>query len=158
MKPDLSVLPPQARQSPKLLDQVAASTQNVALSALLLPLLECLALRIKDVDFHMHQITVRDGKGEKDRVTMLPDSLVEPLKQQIQKATAIHDQDLVHGHGAVYLPYALERKYSNANKELGWQYVFPADQMSVDPRDGVIRRHHIREQSSFSLSGLSLRR
>ena len=108
-------------------------------------LLECLALRIKDVDFDMHQIAIRDGKGEKDRVTMLPDSLVEQLKLQIQKATAIHKQDLAQGHGAVYLPYALDRKYPNANEELGWQYVFPANKVSVDPRDGVVRHHHILE-------------
>ncbi len=112
-----------------------------------LRLMECLRLRGKDIDFAYHQITVRDGKGEKDRVTMLPRVLVEPLKRQLEKARLLHQQDLAEGHGAVYLPYALERKYPNAAKDWAWQYVFPAATRSADPRSGDIRRHHILEDS-----------
>lgn len=107
-----------------------------------LRLIECLRLRVKDIDFAQHQIVVRDGKGKKDRVTMLPDSLVEPLREQLKRAKMIHQQDLAAGYGAVYLPNALERKYPNANREWIWQYVFPASKRSKDPRSGVIRRHH----------------
>lgn len=85
-----------------------------------LRLMECLRLRVKDVDFEQHQITVRDGKGMKDRVTMLPDRLVEPLKQHLQKVRALHEKDLEEGFGAVYLPFALERKYPAAPRAWGW--------------------------------------
>ncbi len=108
-----------------------------------LRLMECCQFRVKDVDFAYRQITVRDGKGHKDRVTMLPASLAEPLKTHLERVKAIHDQDLADGHGDVYLPNALERKYPNANREWGWQYVFPASRRSVDPRSGVVRRHHL---------------
>jgi len=110
-------------------------------------LMECLQLRVKDLDFTYLQITIRDGKGEKDRVTMLPSSLVEPLQRQLQTTRALHQGDLAEGFGAVYLPYALERKYPNASREWGWQYVFPAEKRSVDPRSGVTRRHHLLEDS-----------
>ncbi len=106
-------------------------------------LTECLQLRVKDIDFTYHQITVRDGKGEKDRVTMLPRSLVEPLKAKLAQVKVQHQRDLADGHGDVYLPYALERKYPSANKEWAWQYVFPAAQFSTDPRSGAVRRHHM---------------
>ena len=112
-----------------------------------LRLIECLRLRVKDVDFENQQITVRDGKGKKDRVTMLPNSVIEPLKLQLEKAKRLHQQDLAEGYGAVYLPYALEQKYPNASREWGWQYVFPAAKGSVDPGSGVTRRHHIGEDS-----------
>jgi len=112
-----------------------------------LRLMEALRLRVKDIDFTYRQITVRDGKGEKDRVTVLPQSLVEPLKCQLAYAKKIHEQDLKEGYGAVYLPYALERKYPNANKEWAWQYVFPADHRSAEPRTGLIRRHHFHEDN-----------
>jgi integron integrase len=112
-----------------------------------LRLSECLQLRVKDLDFEYQQITVRDGKGQKDRVTLLPKSTIEPLKLQLEKAKRLHQQDLAEGYGAVYLPDALERKYPNANREWGWQYVFPAAKRSVDPRSGVTRRHHILEDS-----------
>lgn len=108
-------------------------------------LLECLSLRVADIDFDLKQITVRNGKGGDDRVTMLPATLIEPLKLQLAKAAALHQQDLAHGRGAVYLPHALERKYQNANKEWAWQYVFPADKISTDPRTGEVRRHHLLE-------------
>ncbi|MBI3607647.1 MAG: integron integrase [Nitrospirae bacterium] len=108
-----------------------------------LRLMECCQLRVKDVDFDYRQITVRDGKGAKDRVTMLPASLVEPLKGHLPSVKALHERDLADGFGAVYLPNALERKYPNANRAWGWQYVFPASHRAVDPRSGMTRRHHV---------------
>jgi integron integrase len=110
-----------------------------------LRVMECVRLRVKDIDFGYQQITVRDGKGEKDRRTMLPHSLVEPLKQQLERARLLHKEDLRHGYGNVHLPYALERKYPNAAKEWGWQWVFPANKLSGDLRSGQTRRHHISE-------------
>ncbi|RDH86170.1 MAG: integron integrase [endosymbiont of Escarpia spicata] len=112
-----------------------------------LRLMECVRLRIKDVELSGRQVVVRNGKGGKDRVTLLPDSLQNPLKAQIGRVRALHRQDIVSGFGAVYLPFALERKYPNAPKEWAWQYVFPAADLSNDPRSGVTRRHHIGEQS-----------
>ena len=112
-----------------------------------LRLMEGVRLRVKDLDFEYHTITVRDGKGAKDRVTMLPETLVVPLQDHLRTVKRTHEEDLVKGYGAVYLPYALERKYPNANKEWIWQYVFPANRLSVDPRSGVVRRHHIHESS-----------
>jgi integron integrase len=111
-----------------------------------LRLMECVRLRVKDVDFAMRQITVRDGKGAKDRVTMLPDSPIEPLKRYLEKVKAVHEKDLREGFGEVYLPFALERKYTNAGREWGWQYVFPASQRSIDPLSGKERRHHLDEK------------
>jgi integron integrase len=110
-----------------------------------LRLMEGLRLRVKDIDFEQHQIIVRAGKGDKDRNTILPDTLRQPLKQHLQQVKALHQKDLAAGYGAVYLPYALERKYPNANREWGWQYVFPSYRLSVDPRSGEIRRHHLHE-------------
>ncbi len=110
-----------------------------------LRLMECLRLRVKDIDFAYSQIIVRDGKGQKDRVTVLPASLKEPLQRHLAKVKALHEQDLKEGFGQVYLPFALERKYPNANREWGWQYVFPAAKRSVDPRSGIVRRHHVAE-------------
>ena len=112
-----------------------------------LRLMECVRLRVKDIDFEYKQITVRDGKGAKDRVTMLPESSVELLKHQLDKTRILHQQDLAAGNGDVYLPYALERKYKHANREWGWQYVFPASNLSRDPRSGKFRRHHVDEKS-----------
>jgi integron integrase len=108
-------------------------------------LMECVRLRVKDLDFAYGQITVREGKGEKDRRTILPSALVEPLKTQLAKVRLLHDEDLARGFGSVYLPYALERKYPNASREWGWQWVFPAGTLSVDPRSGLTRRHHASE-------------
>jgi integron integrase len=110
-------------------------------------LLEGLRLRVKDVDFEMRQITVRDGKGAKDRVTMLPLSLAAPLKAHLAKAKALHEEDLRQGLGTVWLPDALASKYPHAPKEWGWQYVFPAASLSVDPRSGARRRHHLDEKA-----------
>ncbi len=112
-----------------------------------LRLMECVRLRVKDVDFDYRQINVRNGKGKKDRVTMLPKIIEGALQQHLQKVKIIHQKDLSEGYGEVYLPYALERKYPRANREWGWQYVFPARQRALDPRSGKIRRHHIDEQS-----------
>jgi integron integrase len=108
-----------------------------------LRLMECVRLRVKDVDSSRLQITVRDGKGGKDRVTVLPTSLVEPLKRQLERAQALHELDLREGFGQVYLPYTLARKYPNADREWCWQYIFPARCRSVDPRTGRERRHHM---------------
>lgn len=101
-----------------------------------LRLMECVRLRVKDIDFAMRQIVVRDGKGAKDRVTMLPEKLLSPLHLQLEKAKAVHEADLAAGFGEVYLPYALAQKYPNAPREWGWQYVFPASRRSIDP-EGV---------------------
>ena len=97
---------------------------------------EALRLRVKDVDFEMNSITVREGKGEKERVTMLPKPIRENLKIHIERVEMIHEDDLQTGYGEVYLPYALDRKYQNAANEWRWQYVFPASRISVDPRSG----------------------
>jgi integron integrase len=110
-----------------------------------LRLTECLKLRVKDVDFEYRQILVRDGKGAKDRVTMLPASTIEPLKKQLSYARALHDADLAAGYGDVELPDALARKYPRAPYEWAWKFVFPSSKLSTDPRTGVIRRHHVYE-------------
>jgi len=112
-----------------------------------LRIIEVLRLRVKDLDFQNHQIIVRDGKGENDRVTMFPDILLEPLRIHLKAVKAQHDLDLLEGFGTVYLPYALEKKYIQANKEFAWQYVFPAPDLSKDPVTGVKQRHHINESS-----------
>jgi integron integrase len=112
-----------------------------------LRLIECLRLRVKDLDFAYRQITVRDGKGQKDRVTILPAILVDPLQEHLRRVRMLHQQDLDKGYGSVYLPYALERKYPSAHKEWCWQYVFPAPSLSTDPRSGIVRRHHLSESS-----------
>lgn len=112
-----------------------------------LRLMECLRLRVKDVDFSRKEILVREGKGFKDRVTMLPDALVASLKQHLERVRTLHEEDLSKEYGAVYMPYALDKKYPNAGKEWGWQYVFPARGLSVDPRSGAVRRHHVDEKS-----------
>ena len=112
-----------------------------------LRLIECLRLRVKDLDFAYRQVTVRDGKGQQDRVTVLPAILVDPLQEHLRRVRMIHQQDLDRGYGSVYLPYALERKYPTAHEEWHWQYVFPAHSRSTDPRSGVVRRHHLSESS-----------
>jgi integron integrase len=110
-----------------------------------LRLQECLTLRVKDVDFSLHTITVRQGKGDKDRTTILPQALTPRLRNQIAKVLALHQQDLDDGLGEVYLPYALERKYPNAARQPGWQYLFPSSRISTDPRSGIRRRHHVHQ-------------
>lgn len=110
-------------------------------------LLEGLRLRVKDVDFERREIIVREGKGAKDRVTVLPENLILPLKEQLNLAQALHRRDLDAGYGEVWLPGALAQKYPRAGYSWGWQYVFPSRVRSVDPRTGIERRHHISEQS-----------
>ena len=110
-----------------------------------LRLMECVRLRVKDIDFELAQITVRDAKGGKDRVTMLPLNLAQPLRRHLVRIRAQHEQDLEDGFGHVYLPFALSRKYPNAAKQWGWQYVFSSSRLSTDPRSGKTRRHHMAE-------------
>lgn len=112
-----------------------------------LRLMECLRLRVKDVDFARDQIIVRDGKGFKDRVTVLPKTIVPALEAHLEKVKMIHKNDLKDGFSSVYLPNALERKYKNAAREWGWQYVFPSKNVSKDPRSGAVRRHHMHEST-----------
>ncbi len=110
-------------------------------------LMEALRLRVKDVELSRKEILIRDGKGAKDRVTMLPAALVNPLKTHLLKVKALHEQDVAEGFGEVYLPHALDKKYPSAAREWGWQYVFPSGNRAVDPRSGVVRRHHVQDQS-----------
>lgn len=112
-----------------------------------LRLMECVRLRVKDLDFGYGQVMVRDGKGEKDRRTVLPPPLAERLRHQVGRVRLLHEEDLRRGHGRVYLPYALTRKYPGAAAELGWQWVFPARGLSKDPRTGEVRRHHASEDA-----------
>jgi integron integrase len=112
-----------------------------------LRVLECVRLRVKDVDFEMNQIVVRDGKGKVDRVTVLPEKVRPALKEHLEHVKRLHECDLSKGFGRVYLPYALARKYKNANREWGWQYIFPAKSLSIDPRSAEKRRHHIHVSS-----------
>jgi site-specific recombinase XerD len=110
-----------------------------------LRLMECVRLRVKDVDFAYQQITVRDGKGAQDRVTMLPQALVAPLQRHLTKVKLLHEDDLTAGYGEIYLPYALARKDPSAGRSWTWQYVFPATKRSTDPRSDKERRHHVTE-------------
>jgi len=104
---------------------------------------ECLQLRVKDVDFESRQIYIRSGKGAKDRITLLPGQLAGQLQKQIDYVKKLHEYDLQNGFDSVYLPDALERKYPNAGRELGWRFLFPGNKISRDPRTGILRRHHI---------------
>jgi integron integrase len=108
---------------------------------------EGLQLRVKDLDLAHRQIVVRDAKGRESRITMLPGSLIETLTQHLYWVKHLHQNDLEQGYGSVYLPYALERKYPNAEREWIWQYIFPADRHSIDPRSSICRRHHVHESS-----------
>ncbi|MBD9424990.1 integron integrase [Pseudomonas sp. PDM15] len=110
-------------------------------------LMEVLRLRVKDVEFARLEILIRDGKGQKDRVTMLPRKLAAPLQLHLQRVRALHDQDLQEGYGRANLPHALARKYPNAAAEWGWQFVFPSINRSADPRSGGIFRHHLHEKT-----------
>lgn len=112
-----------------------------------LRIMEALRLRVKDVDFARREILVREGKGFKDRVTMLPVSLVEPLKSHLLKVQALHQEDLGAGFGEVFMPMALDKKYPSAGKDWAWQYVFPSVKLSVDPRSQKVRRHHADEKT-----------
>jgi len=112
-----------------------------------LRLLECLRLRVKDVDLQYLHITVREPKGGKERKTMLPVSLAPALRKHLENVRQRHQDDLAAGFGAVYLPGALERKLPSASREWAWQYVFPAERRSIDPRTGIERRHHVNEKN-----------
>ena len=118
---------------------------------------ELIRLRIKDIDFGMSQIIIMDGKGGKDRITLLPEKLIPQLKNQITLVSALHKQDLQDGFGEVYLPNALSRKFVNAPKELKWQYLFPANNISTDPRSKIKRRHHINKTTLGKHVSLAIR-
>lgn len=112
-----------------------------------LRIMEALRLRVKDVDFARREILVREGKGFKDRVTMLPVTLIEPLKAHLLKVQALHAEDLTAGHGEVFMPMALDRKYPSAGRDWAWQYCFPSVKLSVDPLAKKVRRHHADEKT-----------
>jgi len=105
--------------------------------------IECVRLRVKDIDFEMNQIIIRDGKGKKDRVTMLPEDVQPALREHLRYVKTLHEKDLADAYGSTYLPYALAKKYKNADRDWGWQYIFPSKTLSVDPRSGTKRRHHM---------------
>lgn len=128
------------------LSGVAALVDNLLYGSGL-RLMEALRLRVKDVEFSRGEILVRDGKGQKDRVTMLPRTLIPGLQQQLQAVSALHEQDLAEGFGQANLPFALARKYPNAAAEWGWQFVFPSGNRSQDPRGSGIHRHHLHEKT-----------
>jgi len=123
-----------------------------------LRLMELARLRVKDIDFGSGLIFVRSSKGDKDRSTILPGSVREPLQQHLTEVRALHNQDLAKGFGEVYLPDALGRKYPNAPKDWAWQYVFPSSKLSVDPRSGIVRRHHMDETSIQKAVGAATRK
>ena len=123
-----------------------------------LRLLECLRLRVKDVEFERRELVVRQGKGSKDRVTVLPENLLLPLRNQLAQARALHERDLAAGRGAVWLPDALAVKFPRAARAWGWQWVFPSRSLSVDPRGGTERRHHLAEQGLQRAVSLAARR
>jgi len=131
----------------RLLDEFAG--RDLLIAQLLygagLRLMGCLRLRVKDVVFDLGQIVVRDGKGAKDRITVLPEKAVQALRAQIESARQVHKRDLAEGFGRVWLPYALAQKYPNADREFGWQFVLPASRRGRDPRSGEVRRHHLHE-------------
>ena len=129
----------------RLFEQMSGTSRLIAelLYGAGLRLMELARLRVQDIDFDMDTVFVRSGKGDKDRSTMLPSAVRERLKEHLISVKALHDKDLAAGHGAVFLPDALGRKYPNAAKKWGWQYVFPAATLSVDPLSGIVRRHHI---------------
>lgn len=132
----------------KLLSHINHPTQHLMANLLYgcgMRLMECIRLRILDVDFDYQQILVRNAKGKKDRVVPIPEKLMHSLKLQIDKVKILHNEDLKEGFGGVYIPDALGRKYPNAEKEFCWQYVFPSTKISTDPRTGKVRRHHIHE-------------
>jgi integron integrase len=106
---------------------------------------EALRLRVKDVDFAQQQIIVRNAKGWESRITMLPSIVIAPLQDHLRRVKRMHQQDLDRGYGSVYLPFALERKYPNADRDWIWQFVFPSDRISKDPRSDIMRRHHLHE-------------
>jgi len=142
------------------------SGQNHLMASLLygagLRLNECLRLRVKDIDLARRELTIRSGKGDKDRVTVLPASLLEPLRAQLKATSLLHQHDLAAGFGEVFLPYALARKYPTAARSIIWQFVFPSATRSIDPRSKRPRRHHVHEtvlqravKAAVAASGIS---
>ena len=121
-------------------------------------LMEAVRLRIKDIDFGYNQITIRDGKGMRERVTILPQSLKNPLQAHLNRVKELHQQDLRRGAGNVYLPFGLRRKYPNAQRAWSWQYAFPAAKPSLDPRSGELRRHHIHEKNLQNAVKIAVRK
>ena len=109
--------------------------------------MECLRLRVKDIDFDQNQIIVREGKGAKDRMTVLPGSIKPALKNHLKSVKELHRKDLESGGGSVWMPNALDRKYPKASRQWAWQYVFPSKTLSTDPRSGEVRRHHLNEST-----------
>jgi integron integrase len=149
-----------AREVRSLLHELNGTTALVAslLYGTGMRLMEGLRLRVKDIDFERREIVIREGKGSKDRVTVLPENLIEPLQQRLRKTQQVHQADLDAGLGEVHMPDALQVKYPKAGRAWGWQYVFPSQARSVDPRSGVIRRHHLSEQSvQRAISGAAKR-
>ena len=119
---------------------------------------ECRTLRVKDLCFDQGHIVIRNGKGQHDRITVLPRTLVDPLRRQLASVAQMHRCDLADGFGEVYLPCALARKYPAAAREIGWQYVFPGRSLSKDPRTGQIRRHHVHESTFAGAMKAALRK
>jgi len=118
-----------------------------------LRIMETIRLRVQDIDYKLKTVTVRSGKGAKDRITTFPGTITPFLKNHLSRVKIIHTQDLAQGFGKVYLPYALARKYTNADREWNWQYVFPSKNLSKDPLTGKTRRHHI-DPSVFTYAGI----
>jgi len=137
------------REVKLLLNELTGTYQLIAylLYGAGMRLMEVMRLRVQDINFEYKQIIIRSGKGNKDRVTILPDNVIDSLKHHIVEAKVLHQKDLREGFGEVYLPYALSRKYPKAGFELGWQYVFPSTKRSIDPESGKLRRHHLYEKS-----------
>lgn len=136
------------REIERLLNEINDPVYHLMASLLYgcgMRLMECVRLRIFDIDFDYNQIMIRDAKGNKDRVTPLPQKLIQPINQQLELARQTHDEDIANGLGEVFIPIALSRKYPNAAREIGWQYVFPSSRVSIDPRSNKARRHHIHE-------------
>jgi len=151
-RPQRSVKLPVVLTAEEVKRVLAVVTEKLALPLRLLygtgmRVMEGVRLRVKDVDFGAGHIVVRDGKGFKDRVTVLPRSLEEPLRLQLERTRMIHEADVAEGYGHVYLPFALARKYPKADQDWCWQYVFPAGARALDPQSGIERRHHIKEET-----------
>ncbi|MDY6843437.1 MAG: integron integrase, partial [Thermodesulfobacteriota bacterium] len=122
-----------------------------------LRVMECVRLRVKDLDFENKSLVIRSGKGDRDRVTTLPEMLHEPLKKHLREVKKIHELDLTAGNGSVYMPMALARKFPRASKEWAWQYVFPSNHLSLDPREKIIRRHHITARALQNCMSIALK-
>ena len=136
-------------ETQRLLDEMEGTTGLIArlLYGTGMRVMEGVRLRVKDIDFERRELMVREGKGNKDRVTMLPQLLIQPLQQHLARVKSLHDKDLAAGFGDVYLPFALSRKYPAAGRVWHWQYVFPSARRSIDPRSDVERRHHVTDQA-----------